>query len=158
MSYMSAKNTNYVFCIVIQKNGNNDRSNRKKYRSALQKDHSVKTKKKVGRDRRDSSQEEGGRLGFLWVENCGKDAEAKGFNQDGNDLSKGSAWGIDNGFDDHAACGKRRTPKQADGTGCQFLLIVALVDAGAQCPLAKRAALCAGSPAFLKRAWARGMS
>lgn len=97
-------------------------------------------------------------LGFLWVENCGKDAEAKGSNQDGNDLSKGSAWGIDNGFDDHAACGKRRTPKQADGTGCQFLLIVALVDPGAQCPLAKRAALCAGSPAFLKRAWARGMS
>ena len=94
----------------------------------------------------------------MWVENCGKDAEAKGSNQDGNDLSKVSALGIDNGFDDHAVVGKRRTRMQADGTVCQFLLLVALVDAGAQCPLAKRAALCAGSPAFLKRAWARGMS
>ena len=56
----------------------------------------------------------------MWVENCGKDAEAKGLNQDGNDLSKGSAWGIDNGFDGHAACGKCRIPKQADVGVCIF--------------------------------------
>lgn len=93
----------------------------------------------------------------MLVANCGKDAEAKGSNQDGNDLSKGSAWGIDYGFDDYTTCGKRRTPKQAED-GVSFSLIVALADAGAQCPLARRAALWDGRPAFLKRAWARGMS
>jgi hypothetical protein len=84
-------------------------------------------------------------------------SQAKVSNEDGNDSNKGSARGIDNGFDDHTTCGKRRTPKQAEG-GVSFSLILALADAGAQCPLARRAALCAGSPVFLKRAWARGMS
>ncbi len=102
MNYINAKNYYSCFCIVIQKNGNNDRSDRKKYRLAPKKDRSVKTKKKVGRDRRDSGQEEGAAW-ILWVENCRKDA-------------------------------------------------------GAHCPLSRRAALCAGSPAVLKRAWARGMS
>ena len=45
-----------------------------------------------------------GSFGFLWVENQSKDAEAEYSNEDGNDLRKVSIWGIDDGFDDHAAC------------------------------------------------------
>ena len=67
-----ARIINCCFYIVIQKNGNNDRSDREKYRLAPENDHSVKTKKKVGRDRRDSSQEEGGGLEF-----CGSKTAAR---------------------------------------------------------------------------------
>ena len=139
------------------KNGNIDRSNREKYRLAPRNNHSVKTKEKVSRDRRDSSKNEGVCLGFCELQTA---ARIPGLNISMKKVM--TSTGVPLGASTMALMVTRLAEsavyQSKQTTACAFFLFICLFVHGAQCPLAKRKALCAGSPAFLKRAWAQGMS